>query len=111
VLLFTLDKFYSQIDFGPATGDDVPTLAVLPFTNICGDTVNNPFTVGIHDNLLIQLSKINALRTLSRRNPETLFYSALVHLAKGQTDTCFVLLEEAVAKTIFTVTPSRSTRT
>ncbi len=66
VLLFTLDKFYWQFDLGPATGDEVPTLAVLPFTNISGDTVNDPFTVGIHDDLLTQLSKINALHTLSR---------------------------------------------
>jgi lipoprotein NlpI len=35
---------------------------------------------------------------LSQRNPETLFYTALVHLAEGQTDACLTLLEEAVAK-------------
>ncbi len=35
---------------------------------------------------------------LSQRNPETLFYTALVHLSEGQTDVCLTLLEEAVAK-------------
>jgi len=35
---------------------------------------------------------------LSRRNPETLFYTALVRLSEGQTDACLSLLEEAVAK-------------
>jgi TolB-like protein/Flp pilus assembly protein TadD len=35
---------------------------------------------------------------LSSRNPETLFYTALVHLSEGQTDACLTLLEEAVAK-------------
>ena len=35
---------------------------------------------------------------LSQRNPETLFYTALVHLSEGQTDACLTLLEEAVAK-------------
>ena len=35
---------------------------------------------------------------LTRRNPETLFYTALVRLSEGQTDACLSLLEEAVAK-------------
>jgi tetratricopeptide (TPR) repeat protein len=35
---------------------------------------------------------------LSQRNPETLFYTALVRLSEGQTDACLTLLEEAVAK-------------
>ncbi len=35
---------------------------------------------------------------LSNRNPETLFYTALVHLALGQSDASMALLEEAVSK-------------
>jgi len=35
---------------------------------------------------------------LSQRNPETLFYTAIVRLSDGQTDACLSLLEEAVAK-------------
>jgi TolB-like protein/Flp pilus assembly protein TadD len=43
-----------------------PSVAVIPFENISRDEANEPFTVGIHDDLLTQLSKINALKTISR---------------------------------------------
>jgi TolB-like protein len=57
----------------PAAGEpDIPvvdqakTIAVLPFENISGDDANLPFTVGIHDDLLTQVSKIASLKTISR---------------------------------------------
>jgi len=42
------------------------SLAVLPFTNIANSIENQPFTVGIHDDLITQLSRISALKVISR---------------------------------------------
>jgi TolB-like protein/DNA-binding winged helix-turn-helix (wHTH) protein/Tfp pilus assembly protein PilF len=42
------------------------TIAVLPFENLSGDAVNDPFTDGIHDDILAQISRISALRVISR---------------------------------------------
>jgi len=43
-----------------------PSIAVIPFENISQDEENEPFTVGIHDDLLTQLSKIRSLTIISR---------------------------------------------
>jgi TolB-like protein len=43
-----------------------PSIAVIPFENISQDDENEPFTVGIHDDLLTQLSKIPSLTIISR---------------------------------------------
>jgi len=43
-----------------------PSIAVIPFANMSMDVTNEPFTVGIHDDLLTQLSKIHSLKTISR---------------------------------------------
>jgi TolB-like protein len=43
-----------------------PSIAVIPFENISQDDENEPFTVGIHDDLLTQLSKIRSLTIISR---------------------------------------------
>lgn len=45
---------------------DRKSLAVLPFTNMSGDQANEPFTLGIHDDLLTHLSRIGSLKTTSR---------------------------------------------
>ncbi|MFQ5890734.1 MAG: tetratricopeptide repeat protein [Gemmatimonadota bacterium] len=56
----------------PATSPDRPgaaerpSIAVLPFANLSGDDETRPFTDGIHDDLLTQLSKIRELRVISR---------------------------------------------
>lgn len=42
------------------------SVAVLPFTNMSGSVENDPFTAGIHDDLLTHLSRIGSIRTLSR---------------------------------------------
>jgi TolB-like protein len=42
------------------------SVAVLPFTNMSGNAENDPFTTGIHDDLLTHLSRIGSIRTLSR---------------------------------------------
>ena len=49
-----------------STQFQIPSLAVIPFTNMSNDTSNEPFTVGIHDDLLTQVSKIGSIRTISR---------------------------------------------
>ena len=42
------------------------SLAVLPFVNMANTAENEPFTVGIHDDLITQLSRISALKVISR---------------------------------------------
>ncbi len=49
-----------------ATIADHPSIAVLPFTNVSQDPVNDPFTVGIHDDLLTHISKIGSIKSISR---------------------------------------------
>jgi len=41
-------------------------IAVLPFANLSGDEEAQPFTDGLHDDLLTQLSKISSLKVISR---------------------------------------------
>ena len=41
-------------------------IAVLPFTNMSGDPATEPFALGIHDDLLTHLSRIDALQVTSR---------------------------------------------
>jgi len=66
VVLFALDKFIwkTKLPFDGTTGPY--WIAVLPFRNLSGDVANEPFTHGIHDDLLTQLSGISALKTVSR---------------------------------------------
>lgn len=42
------------------------SVAVLPLDNLSQDKANEPFALGIHDDLLTQLSRIKSLRTVSR---------------------------------------------
>jgi TolB-like protein len=49
-----------------AIPDGPPSIAVIPFENMSMDDANQPFTVGIHDDLITQLSKIGSLKTISR---------------------------------------------
>ena len=65
VVLFALDKFLWQTGLDNDGNPEI-TLAVLPFENMSGDMVNQPFTTGIHDDLLTQLSRIRAFKTISR---------------------------------------------
>ena len=51
------------------TGPTVPdgkSIAILPFENLSRDTENEPFTIGVHDDLITQISKIGAIKTISR---------------------------------------------
>jgi TolB-like protein/Tfp pilus assembly protein PilF len=42
------------------------SLAVLPFINVANTKDNEPFTIGIHDDLITSISKISALKVISR---------------------------------------------
>jgi TolB-like protein/Flp pilus assembly protein TadD len=50
--------------------DDRTSIAVLPFRNTSGDPGTQPFTDGVHDDLLTQLSKIGSLKVISRTSVE-----------------------------------------
>jgi len=64
VSYFVVDKFFLS---EPAAGRPVDSsIAVLPFTNMTQDQENDPFALGIHDDLLTHLSRIASLRTTSR---------------------------------------------
>lgn len=45
---------------------DRKSIAVLPFENMSGDASNDPFTNGIHDDLLTHISRIGSIKTISR---------------------------------------------
>lgn len=50
----------------PAAKTSNKSIAVLPFTNMATDNKNESFALGIHDDLLTHLSKISALKVISR---------------------------------------------
>ena len=58
----------------PAAEPDVreKSIAVLLFDNLSGDAANEPFTKGIHDDILTQISKIRALKVIARISMERL---------------------------------------
>jgi len=61
VVFFVLDKF-----FWDSRTELARSVAVLPFENMSGDEANDPFTTGVHDDLLTHLSKIASIKTISR---------------------------------------------
>jgi TolB-like protein/Tfp pilus assembly protein PilF len=63
---FPADSFKPQMDNSLSKRVQMSAaIAVLPFRNL-GDAGSSGFTDGLHDDLLTQLSKINALRVISR---------------------------------------------
>ena len=68
VTVIALDKFvWVSNESGTATlVEDRKSVAVIPFENISQDAANEPFTIGIHDDLLTHLSRIGAIKTISR---------------------------------------------
>lgn len=49
-----------------STTVDRESIAVLPFDNLSQDRVNEPFTMGVHDDLITQISRIGSIKTISR---------------------------------------------
>ena len=54
----------------PSTKDARPSVAVLPFENRSREADDAFFVDGIHDDILTQLSKVSALRVISRTSVE-----------------------------------------
>jgi TolB-like protein len=67
VALFLIGRFV-WTDGDPELGIDRRSVAAIPFENLSGDEANIPFTSGVHDDLLMQLSKIGSIKTISRRS-------------------------------------------
>jgi TolB-like protein/Tfp pilus assembly protein PilF len=64
--LFAFDRWV-WVDEEPATAiADWRSVAVLPFENMSRDAANEPFTIGVHDDLLTHLSRIGSIKTISR---------------------------------------------
>ena len=59
-----------QPDTSPVIKDARPSVAVLPFENRSREADDAFFVDGIHDDILTQLSKVSALRVISRTSVE-----------------------------------------
>jgi TolB-like protein/cytochrome c-type biogenesis protein CcmH/NrfG len=60
----------ARLDAAPTVSDARPSVAVLPFENRSREADDVFFVDGIHDDILTQLSKISALRVISRTSVE-----------------------------------------
>ena len=64
IMWLVFDRFFANDQ--TQVSEDRRSVAVLPFQNMTNDAANDPFTVGIHDDLLTQISRIASLKTISR---------------------------------------------
>ena len=64
VKVLSLREF--QATEGFSSEIDPKSIAILPFTNMSGDESNEPFTIGIHDDVLTHISKIGDIKVISR---------------------------------------------
>ena len=71
VALFAAERF-RFIDFGTQPSSDLRSIAVLPFKNLSGDIAQDFFSDGMTETLITELSKIAALRVISRQSTEQL---------------------------------------
>ena len=67
VALFTANSF-KWIDFGAESSIDLRSIAVLPLANLSGDPEQEYFADGMTETLITELSKIAALRVISRQS-------------------------------------------
>lgn len=67
-LLIAVAYFAWQHDWGPGEGSaiEIRSLAVLPLENLMNDPEQAFFVAGMHEALITELSKIEALRVISR---------------------------------------------
>ena len=67
VALFAADRF-RWVDFGTVPSIDLRSIAVLPLANLSGDPEQEYFADGMTETLITELSKIAALRVISRQS-------------------------------------------
>jgi adenylate cyclase len=59
--IFFYNKFKNQLE-----SSSIKSIAVIPFTNMSSDNDSENFTDGVTEDIVLQLSKINGLRVISR---------------------------------------------
>jgi hypothetical protein len=72
VVFMFVDNYVLEVDPDQASVVREKSIAVLLFDNLSGDPATKPFTKGIHDDILTQLSKIRALKVIARTSMERL---------------------------------------
>ena len=68
VAFLVLDRFVwdDEVETPEAVARNERSVAVLPFENMSRDASNEPFTIGIHDDLVAHISRISSIKTISR---------------------------------------------
>ena len=100
VALFFVGRYTAGNRTGASTPNDIPnkSIAVLPFENLSSDKENAYFAEGIQDEILTRLSKIAALKVISRTSTQK-YKSAPDNLREvGQQLGVASLLEGSVQK-------------
>ena len=72
VVFLVVDNYVLEAEPEQASVVREKSIAVLLFDNLSGDAATEPFTKGIHDDILTQISKIRALKVIARTSMERL---------------------------------------
>ena len=72
LIFVVVDNYVLEAEPEQASVVREKSIAVLLFDNLSGDAATQPFTKGIHDDILTQISKIRALKVIARTSMERL---------------------------------------
>jgi TolB-like protein/Tfp pilus assembly protein PilF len=72
LIFVVVDNYILEAEPEQASVAREKSIAVLLFDNLSEDTATQPFTNGIHDDILTQISKIRALKVVARTSMERL---------------------------------------